>query len=83
MFYKRGVLRNFTKFTGKYLCQSLFLKETLAQVFSSEFCEISKNTFFAEHLWVNASRDIQNENIELNSVNAWNQSHVIFSTGKR
>ena len=28
----------------------LFYKETLAQVFSSEFCEISKNTFFTEHL---------------------------------
>ena len=27
-------------------------KETLAQVFSCEFCESSKNTFFfAEHLW--------------------------------
>ena len=25
-------------------------KETLAQVFSCEFCEISKNTFFIEHL---------------------------------
>ena len=47
---KKGVLRNFTKFTGKHLCQSLFCslrpkKETLAQVFSCEFCEISKNTF--------------------------------------
>ena len=30
-------------------------KETLAQVFSCEFCEISKNTFFTEHLWTNAS----------------------------
>ena len=29
-------------------------KETLAQVFSCEFCEISKNTFFTEHLWVTA-----------------------------
>ena len=28
-------------------------KETLAQVFHSEFCEISKNTFFTEHLWAN------------------------------
>ena len=42
---KKGVFRNFTKFTGKYLCQSRFLiklqakKETLAQVFSSEFGE--------------------------------------------
>ena len=26
-------------------------KETLVQVFSYEFCEISKNTFFTEHLW--------------------------------
>ena len=27
------------------------LKKRLAQVFSFEFCEISKNTFFTEHLW--------------------------------
>ena len=59
---RKGVLRNFTKFTGKHLCQSLFYrnsvpetcnfikKETLAQVFSCEFCEISKNTIFIEHL---------------------------------
>ena len=26
-------------------------KETLAQLFSCEFCEISKNIFFTEHLW--------------------------------
>ena len=30
-------------------------KENLAQVFSYEFCEISKNTFFTEQLWVTAS----------------------------
>ena len=29
--------------------------ETLAQVFSCEFCEISKNTFFTEHVWASAS----------------------------
>ena len=33
----------------------LLKKETLAQVFSCEFCEISKNTFFTEHLWTTAS----------------------------
>ena len=56
---RKGVLRNFTNFTGKHLCQSLFFnevatlrsaillkKETLAQVFSCEFCEIPKNTLF-------------------------------------
>ena len=32
-------------------------KETLAaQVFSCEFCEISENTFFAEHFWATASK---------------------------
>ena len=30
-------------------------KETLAQVFSSEFHKISKNTFFTEHLLATAS----------------------------
>ena len=31
------------------------LKKTLAQVFSCEFCEISKNTFFTEHFRTTAS----------------------------
>ena len=30
--------------------QATLLKKSLAQVFSCEFCEISKNTFFTEHL---------------------------------
>ena len=68
VFCKKCVLRIFTKFTGKHLCQSLFFnniiikfcknfikKETLAQVFSCEFCEISLNIFFTEHLWTTAS----------------------------
>ena len=58
-----GVLRNFAKFLGKHLCQSFFFekvaglrkKETLTRVFSCEFCEIFKNTFFTEHLWTTAS----------------------------
>ena len=52
------VLKNFTKFTGKHLCQSLLFykiggleacnfikKETMAQVPSCEFCKIVWNTF--------------------------------------
>ena len=31
-------------------------KETLAQGFSCEFCEISKNIFFTEHVWATASK---------------------------
>ena len=56
---RKDVLRDFAKFTGKPLCQSfffnkvaglsLFKKETLPEVFSCKFCEISKNTFFTKH----------------------------------
>ena len=60
---KKVFLEISQKFTRKHLCQSLFLiklqafikKETLAQVLSCECCEISKNTFFTEHLWTTAS----------------------------
>ena len=34
---------------------TLSKKETLAQVLPCEFCEISKGTFFTEHLWATAS----------------------------
>ena len=53
---KTDILKNFAKFSGKLLCQSLFFnKNTPAQVFSYEFCEIFKNTLFAEHLRATAS----------------------------
>ena len=52
---KKGVLKSFTKFTGKHLWQSLFFnkaeacnfikKKALAQAFSCDFCKISNNTF--------------------------------------
>ena len=53
----------FTKAFQKYLFQVEFKfltfgvhkKETLKQMFSCEFCEIFKSTFFAEHLWTTAS----------------------------
>ena len=57
VFCKKGVLKNFGKFTGKYQCQSLFLvklqarglqlyfiKKETPTVLPCEFCEISKNT---------------------------------------
>ena len=55
-----GVTENFAKFTEKHLYQSLFfnkvavlsqqlyLKRHSAQVFSCEFFEIFKNTFFLQ-----------------------------------
>ena len=54
MLYKKRC-SHLAKFIGKHLYKSLFRcnfikKETLAQVFSYEFCEIFKNIFFTEHL---------------------------------
>ena len=63
VFCKKSVLKNFAKFTGKHLCQRLFLiklqalaynpikTESLLQAFfSCEFCEIFQNNFLIEHL---------------------------------
>ena len=63
---KQGVLGNFAKFTEKHLRQSLFfnkvarpatlLKKRLwRRCVPVNFCEISKNTFSAEHLRMTAS----------------------------
>ena len=50
-FHRMCCVRNFGKFTGKHPSACSFIKnETLSQVFSSEFCEISESTFYAEHL---------------------------------
>ena len=38
---------------------SFIKNETLAQVFSSEFCEISKKIFTTEHLWTTASETLK------------------------
>ena len=71
VFCKKGVFRNFIKFTGKHLCQNLFFnkiaglkasniiyKKTLTHVFSCEFCEISKNTFLHRTPLVAASANL-------------------------
>ena len=49
-------------------------KEILEQVFSCEFCEISKNLFFTEHLCATASALIQ---IELDVKMCLKELHVI------
>ena len=51
---KKGVFRNFAKFTGKHLCKNFFFNK-VTPVFSCEFWDISKNTFSTEHLQTTAS----------------------------
>ena len=55
---KKGVLRNFAKFTGKHgrqspsllMLQAVGLTLLKKRPLHSEFREISKNTFFTKHL---------------------------------
>ena len=44
----------FNKVTG-VRPTTLLKKETLAQLFSCEFCQMFKNIFFTKHLWTAAS----------------------------
>ena len=84
---RKGVLRNFVKFTGKHLCQSLFFDKVVGlrpatllkkrlwhRCFpvSCEFYEISKNTFFTEQLWVTPS----------NTFSLWNLKLSVYSYQK-
>ena len=53
---RKVVLRNFAKFTGKHLCQSLFFNKAAGwgMCFPVNFCEIStffKTNFFKEQHW--------------------------------
>ena len=62
MFRKKDVPRTFAKFTGKQLCQSLFFNKVAdLSLFSSEFCEISKNSFSYRTPPVAASERFANE----------------------
>ena len=44
---KKGFLRNFAKFTGKHLRQSLFFNGR----FRVNFARFLRAPFFTEHLW--------------------------------
>ena len=64
VFCKKGAIRNFTKFSGKHLCQGLIFNEvaglrlaTLSKMrfwhrcFPVNFVEFLRTLFFIEHLW--------------------------------
>ena len=61
---KKGILRNFTKFTGKYLCQSLFFNKVAGlspatllkkrlwhRCFRVNFARFTRTPFLTEHPW--------------------------------
>ena len=64
VFCKKGVLRNFTKFTGKHVYQSLFFNKVAGlrpatflkkrlwhRCFPVNFVKFLRTPFFIEHIW--------------------------------
>ena len=57
LYKKKDVIKNFAapkSFFNKVASlkpATLFKKKILTELFSCEFCEISKNTFFTEYIW--------------------------------
>ena len=83
MLCKKGVLKNFTKFTGKHLYWRHFIKkEILSQVFSCELCKIFKNIYFYrtsamdDSLWYNFIKFL-NQNI--NTFSQWTRFVKLFT----
>ena len=62
---RKDVFTNFAKFTEKHL----------AYMFSCEFCKISNNTFFTEHLWVT----VYGETSTLNRIRYWKNTFPSFT----
>ena len=65
-FMKKGVLRNFAKFTGKHLCQSLLFNKVAGlrkrlwhSCFPVNFTKFLRTLFFTEHLWTTASKKLR------------------------
>ena len=68
VFCKIDFFKYIAKFTGKHLCQSLM-------VFSCEFCEIFKNTFFTEHFRTTASEKSLTELFMWQYLTCWKLHH--------
>ena len=66
VFCKKSVLKNFTKFTGKHLCQSLFFNKVAGlrpetcnfiekiiwhKIFPENFAKFPRTPFLTQHLW--------------------------------
>ena len=82
VFCEKGVLENFSKFTGKNLNRSLFFNKVGGQVYSCEFREIFKNAFFIEHLrWLLLNNDTKTTSLTLLWCIWWAWFHSAYWSG--
>ena len=79
MFIKVGFSKNFTIFTGKYLCWILFAiklaSNFIKQVFSCEYCEFFRSSFIEHLLWLLLKVWCS---LRASSVVLWSSNHVDF-----
>ena len=71
VFYKKKIFLKVSQNSQGNTCARTYFfikKETLEQVFSCEFYEILKYTYFTEHLRVTASRQFHNLQFEIPTV---------------
>ena len=92
LFFKIGILKNFAIVTGKHLCWSHFLiKVTPAQVFSYEYCENFKRSFFSRTPLVAVSGDVSETlkpdgqilSMKINCLNPSSVNGTILNLDKR
>ena len=66
VFCKKRCCLKFSK-----ICRKTPVPETLVQVFSCKFCEISNNTFITENLWTTPSASWSIQEIACSGINFW------------
>ena len=92
VFCKKGVLRNFAKFTGKHLCQRLFFNKVAGRLapllkkslwhrcFLVNFEKFLRTSFLTEHLrWLLQKRKTYFHHCTKNEVFHWGFLHFLCS----
>ena len=90
VFFEKGVFKNFAKFTGKYLCQSLFVnkisglrpatllkKKLWHKGFPVSFMKFLRTSFFIEHLLVGAYLFLQCMQYQNDSINSFSHTGIL------
>ena len=68
--YPNFLITSILKNICEHLLLNFILKETPTQVFSCEFCELFKNTYFVEDLWT-AGSETPVRGLSLIKLRAW------------